>query len=226
MELGLYACYLSNRVHPIFFSFPFRECFYTRMIVAPKGIRASLAILKHCRPKGIPMMVIQSTRPIPAAVSAISNPPKMSHSMFTKKLKTPLLNRISRPKGHRLKEANLKHCMPTGIPKMVMHQSRPAKVHSRANTSPHSRNQITLPMKCILNVSFSFRDGVRLPFGVWSPASFYAANLQGEPAPVSLCADLDYNWARALRNCTANKIAVVVTAKMSAMGSARNTAVV
>lgn len=30
---------------------------------APKGIRASFAILKHCRPAGMPMMVMQQTRP-------------------------------------------------------------------------------------------------------------------------------------------------------------------
>ena len=39
-----------------------RHCRYCTL--APKGIRASFAILKHCKPSGMPMRLTQQIRPI------------------------------------------------------------------------------------------------------------------------------------------------------------------
>ena len=45
----------------------------------PKGNSVSIPILKHCNPKGMPMMVIQKTKPITKYPSADTKPPKTNH---------------------------------------------------------------------------------------------------------------------------------------------------
>ena len=51
-------------------------------IFAPKGVRASLAILKNCLPKGIPMIVTHHSSPNTALTIAIQSPQKISQMIL------------------------------------------------------------------------------------------------------------------------------------------------
>ena len=51
-------------------------------MVAPKGIKASFAILKCCNPKGIPITVIHKITPNIADSAARIIPEKISHKIF------------------------------------------------------------------------------------------------------------------------------------------------
>lgn len=53
-----------------------------RITDLPKGKRDSLAALKHCKPRGMPMMVMQRRRPRSAQTRARARPPKMNQIMF------------------------------------------------------------------------------------------------------------------------------------------------
>jgi hypothetical protein len=48
----------------------------------PKGHTTNPAILKHCRPNGMPIMVKHSSKPPSIYPRAETNPPKMNHMMF------------------------------------------------------------------------------------------------------------------------------------------------
>ena len=112
---------------------------------APNGINASLAILKHCIPIGMPIIVKLHRHPINAASAASSKPLAISQRIFSSIVPAPPPYRTSFPKGKKLSCANLKHCMPTGIPTMVMHQSTPAKTQPSPSQIPPNRNQIKFP---------------------------------------------------------------------------------
>ncbi len=56
---------------------------------APKGISESFAILKHCNPKGIPIIVQQSSAPFTAADNANGMPLIKSHMILTSKDTAP-----------------------------------------------------------------------------------------------------------------------------------------
>ena len=58
------------------YSSPIFICCFRYRTVAPNGIRASFASLKHCLPKGIPMIVTHSTAPSTAASTSHGNPTK------------------------------------------------------------------------------------------------------------------------------------------------------
>ena len=49
---------------------------------APKGINESLASLKHCIPKGIPIIVTHSIAPITTDIVANASPPNIIHKIF------------------------------------------------------------------------------------------------------------------------------------------------
>lgn len=51
----------------------------------PKGHNTSPAILKHCRPQGMPSTVIHNNTPEKKYPSAANKPPKMSQSRFNGK---------------------------------------------------------------------------------------------------------------------------------------------
>lgn len=55
----------------------------------PKGISASLAILKCCFPNGIPTIVIQKSTPVTAEQMASGIPLKISHRTLSKVAPTP-----------------------------------------------------------------------------------------------------------------------------------------
>ena len=86
---------------------------------APKGISASLASLKHCIPKGMPIMVMQKSNPLSANPKAIGKPVTISHRIFIKMEAAPPPYTTSLPKGIKERLANLKHCRPMGMPIMV-----------------------------------------------------------------------------------------------------------
>ena len=50
--------------------------------VAPNGISASFASLKHCLPNGMPMIVMQNSTPITADSNAMGTPLKISQKML------------------------------------------------------------------------------------------------------------------------------------------------
>lgn len=118
---------------------------------APKGSNASSANLKCCNPKGMPMMVIQHTIPDMAEAAASSQPQKSSQKIFNI-IEPPekLPYTISFPKGQSIRDANLKHCNPTGMPMMVMQHNMPAKNHPMAQISPPNISHNILPNKLIV----------------------------------------------------------------------------
>lgn len=93
---------------------------------APNGINANFAILKHWSPNGIPTIVIQKSIPVIAATAAIQIPLTKIQIIFRSKEPTPPPYTTSLPNGKNAREANLKHCIPIGIPTIVIHQSKPA----------------------------------------------------------------------------------------------------
>jgi|BioPla2DNA2_1021312.scaffolds.fasta_scaffold09396_3 hypothetical protein len=111
----------------------------------PKGIKANLAILKCCNPKGIPTTVIQRNIPKTADSMARGIPVTSNHMIFNKKEPTPPPYSTSFPKGKKQSPANLKHCNPTGIPTMVMHQTTPASSQLIPLMKPPQINQIIFP---------------------------------------------------------------------------------
>lgn len=82
---------------------------YTLRIVAPKGINANLAILKCCKPNGIPIIVMQKITPNKAEPIAIGIPVINNHIIFKIREPAPPPYTTSFPKGKKDSPANLKH---------------------------------------------------------------------------------------------------------------------
>jgi hypothetical protein len=67
--------------------------------------------------------------------------------------KQPVLEEVSvilTPKGARPTKANLKHCIPNGIPTMVRHRIRPPIIYSKKINIPPKMIQMILPIKFML----------------------------------------------------------------------------
>lgn len=122
---------------------------------APKGIRDSLAILKHCFPIGMPRIVMHQRQPRMQYPIAISRPKKMIQIRLTRKEKPPPPYTTSFPNGKKARLANLKHCRPTGMPMMVMHQRQPASTQASPPINPPNRNQRIFPIVDIVVTSIS-----------------------------------------------------------------------
>ena len=105
---------------------------------------------KECILEGIPIIVMQRIKPITKFTTKSSRPETKNQMTFTIKENAPPSYSTSLPKGHMDKEAILKHCTPTGIPNMVMHQRIPAKNHINALIKPPQINHKTFPKKLIL----------------------------------------------------------------------------
>ena len=114
---------------------------YHPTILAPNGIRDSFAILKNCFPNRIPTIVMHHRRPKIRFPSAISHPKNRSHIRLTKNENIPFPYTISLPDGQNAREANLKHCSPTVIPTIVIHQTHPAKTQESPLINPPNKNQ-------------------------------------------------------------------------------------
>lgn len=119
--------------------------FLIHFTVLPNGIKANLAILKHCKPNGIPRMVIQKIQPINAEPIASSNPEKINHRILRMREPPPPPYSTSFPNGKNARLANLKHCKPIGIPTIVIHHKIPAMNQPSPINIPANRNQIRLP---------------------------------------------------------------------------------
>lgn len=121
---------------------------------APNGISESFAILKHCMLNGIPIIVIQKNNPIIACSSANSIPENRSHRILASSETVPPPYTISFPNGQKESPANLKHCIPIGIPMIVMHHNMPANIQLRPKRNPPNKNHAKLPKQLILFSTF------------------------------------------------------------------------
>lgn len=125
------------------------------MICAPKGIKETLANLKNCIPKGIPIMVIHHKIPNRQDVTPNSQPNNNIQIMFSKKLPAPFEKITSLPKGQMIKEANLKHCIPTGIAIIVQQQSTLLTAHKKDRNSPPKTSHKIFPSILTVHHRFS-----------------------------------------------------------------------
>ena len=127
----------------------FRGCYFCLLLVyrisAPNGISASFACLKHCRPNGIPIIVMQNSTPFIAKHTAKGIPLIIIHSIFAISDGAPPPYTTSFPKGANDSDANLKHCSPIGIPIIVMHHNNPARHQASACQIPPHIIQMKLP---------------------------------------------------------------------------------
>lgn len=129
------------------------------MIFVPKGINANLASLNCCKPKGIPIIDMQRAIPNIRCSIARGKPENMNQRIFRKKEPAPPPYRTSFPKGKKLNEANLKHCIPIGMPMIVIHQRIPAAIQLRPQIAPPKMNQHRFPKKlitsspCLISIS-------------------------------------------------------------------------
>ena len=118
--------------------------------MAPKGVRANFAILKHCIPNGIPMIVQHNSAPLITAPNARRMPLKMIQNTFAITEKAPPPYWISLPNGKKTSSASLKHCSPMGMPIIVMHHKTPARTQASPCQRPQNKNQRVFPKQPIL----------------------------------------------------------------------------
>ena len=100
---------------------------HNHRIVLPKGIIEISMSLKCWRAKGIPMMVMLSSRPKNRCTNAVYNPPLKSQIILKRRDRQPVsfeLLTTSLPKGHNTSPAILKHCKPQGMPTTVTHAAK------------------------------------------------------------------------------------------------------
>ena len=116
---------------------------------------ASFAILKHCRPNGIPITVQHSIAPLIAAHIAKGIPLMSIQKTFAMIDGAPPPYCTSLPNGANTRDANLKHCRPKGIPTIVIHHMTPINPHARACHIPPHNIQIKLPRQPIKFPSLS-----------------------------------------------------------------------
>ena len=102
----------------LYFNFYLKSC--------PNGNNTKAAILKYCKPNGIPTIVIQKIIPVTANVRHCSHPNKIAHKTF--KIVLPLLAltlTTCLPKDQKKNFPNLKYCKPIGIKTIVIQHNAP-----------------------------------------------------------------------------------------------------
>lgn len=104
-----------------------------------------MAILNCCSPNGIPTIVIHNKTPSSADSNASGSPDTSSHMMFKRSDPLPPPYTTSFPNGKKHRDANLKHCSPTGIPMMVIHHRQPVNSQLHPLINPPNKNQSILP---------------------------------------------------------------------------------
>jgi hypothetical protein len=122
----------------------------------PKGLRAIAVSLKCCRPKGIPIIVMQSNTPKIRWVAAMHNPPVKSHNTFIKMYRHPealACTRVSLPKGHNASDAIFRVCNPKGIPIIVIIRMILPMKYSIAIIIPPNISQIRFPKKFMVRLN-------------------------------------------------------------------------
>lgn len=134
----------------------------------PIGISDIEANLKCCMPNGMPMMVIQKSKPVTTWPIASQIPIKTSQIIFPNKPNVPVptsslpdkcfLLTASFPKGQKVNLPITKHALPHGIPMMLIKQSTPASHQAKPMMRPPKTNQIILPMnaKFLSNAQIKF----------------------------------------------------------------------
>jgi hypothetical protein len=97
-------------------------------------------------PNGMPTIVIHQSNPNKQDNNVNSHPNISIQITLSKKLPTELENTIFLPNGHNTKEANLKHCIPTGMAIIVQQQITPMIAHKREISNPPNINQSIFPI--------------------------------------------------------------------------------
>ena len=115
------------------------------LIFAPNGQRASMASLRHCRPNGMPIILMKNMKAAMQYKIASHQPTMSSHKTFIMGC-APKSGSTSEPKGRNVRRANFKHCIPNGIPMIVKQSSRPDISHISAGMKPTSKIQKILPI--------------------------------------------------------------------------------
>lgn len=128
--------------------------YFSRTTVAPKGLRERPASLKNCLPNGIPMIVMHQRTPQRKFPIASTRPPKIIQSTFSRNEPAPPSYFTSFPKGFRDRLASLKHCSPTGMPMIVIHQRTPVISQPRALKSPPKMIHKIFPINLMIQFSF------------------------------------------------------------------------
>lgn len=98
------------------------QCYFST-ISLPNGVSATAISLKCCMPNGMPIIVMHNITPKNRCSSIIHTPPQKNHNTFINRDKHPLFVAdftVVEPKGHRESIPSLKHCMPNGIPIIVI----------------------------------------------------------------------------------------------------------
>ena len=111
----------------------------------PKGISASFAILKHCIPNGIPIIVQHKRIPFIVAETASGMPLSTIHKIFARNETVLPPYCTSLPNGKKQDDAILKHWHPIGIPIIVIHHSIPHKLQQSPCHNPPNKNHIKFP---------------------------------------------------------------------------------
>lgn len=88
---------------------------------------------------------------------AIGMPDVISQIRLIRKLNVPPPYSTSFPKGKKASLANLKHCVPTGMPTIVIHQSMPYTANTNPATIPPSKNQSKFPISFITDHLISLK---------------------------------------------------------------------
>ena len=124
-------------------------------IFCPNGARASSAILKCCKPRGMPTIVRQRIAPRLMCARQISIPPNTIQMTFMIIDRHPmsLVSHVTfLPKGQRENPAILINCTPNGMPMIVRQNTRPMIAYQRLMRNPPQIIQMRFPNIVILAV--------------------------------------------------------------------------
>lgn len=120
-------------------------------------MRANADILKCCRPKGIPIIVIHSSNPKNRCVRQIQKPPKKIQITFMTKHRQPPEFPLSvtwLPKGQRASIPNFNVCNPKGMPIIVTISSKLDIRYSTAVINPPQISQMIFPKNFIVLIYY------------------------------------------------------------------------
>lgn len=93
---------------------------------------------------------MHNNMPLKTATHARGIPLKISQKTLAMTDTLPPPYSISFPNGKNVSDASLKHCLPIGMPMIVMLHRIPASTHEIPSHSPQTRNQIILPKQPIM----------------------------------------------------------------------------